>query len=391
MANARPSTAAIQPRSAGSAPVARGRRVLMVTPRYAPYVGGVEQHVYEVARRLVAQGNRVCVLTTDRSGRLPEMEEMGGVEIRRVRAWPRRRDYCFAPGIYRRIVAARDDWDVVHVQSYHTFVAPLAMLAARRARLPYVLTFHGGGHSSRLRQLLRRVQWRVLGPLVRRADRLIAIADFEIELYSEAFRVPRDRFALISNGVDVPAVTNASSNGALIASVGRLERYKGHHRILAALPAILAARPDARLWIAGSGPYEEELRKQAAALGLSDKVDIRAIPPHERERMATELAGAALVVLLSEYETQPLAVLEAVALGRPALVADTPGLSELAERDLAVAIPLDSSPHDVANAVLQQLESPHRPPKEPLPTWDECATSLLELYEGVVTERVPQR
>ena len=44
--------------------------------------------------------------------------------------------------------------------------------------------------------------------------------------------------------------------------------------------------------------------------------------------MAEELSQAALVVLLSEYETHPIAVLEAVALGRPALVAATSGLSE---------------------------------------------------------------
>src|SRR5439155_21669134 len=114
-------------------------RVLMVTPRYAPYVGGVEQHVYEVARRLAAAGCRVCVLTTDPANSLSPVENAAGVSIRRVRAWPRGRDYYFSPAIYREIVAGRGDWDIVHIQSYHTLVAPLAMLAARRAGLPYVL------------------------------------------------------------------------------------------------------------------------------------------------------------------------------------------------------------------------------------------------------------
>jgi glycogen synthase len=363
-------------------------RVLMVTPRFPPYVGGVEQHVYEVSRRLTSSGCRVSVLTTDLTGEMPALEEVGGVTIRRVRAWPRRGDYYFAPGIYRAIIAGRSDWDVVHVQSYHTFVAPLAMLAARRVGLPYVLTFHGGGHSSRVRQLLRRLQWGMLGPLVRDAARLVAVAGFEIDLYGAAHHVPRERFELIPNGVDVsfrpPA---APPRGALIASVGRLERYKGHQRILAALPAILRRRPDARLWIAGRGPYERTLRKQAAALGVADRVEIRAIPAAERDRMASELGRAALVVLLSEYETHPLAILEAVALGRPALVADTSGLSELAERGLAVAIPLDSEPGEVAAAVLEQLESPHPPSAVPLPGWDDCALSLLRLYERVLDEQ----
>ena len=128
---------------------AKSLRMLMATPRYFPFMGGVENHVYEVARRLARQGVDITVLTTDTSGQLPADELSEGIKIRRVRAWPTQRDYYFAPDVYRLI--RRGDWDIVHIQSYHTLVAPLAMLAARRARIPYVLTFHGGGHSSRLR------------------------------------------------------------------------------------------------------------------------------------------------------------------------------------------------------------------------------------------------
>jgi glycosyltransferase involved in cell wall biosynthesis len=93
---------------------------------------------------------------------------------------------------------------------------------------------------------------------------------------------------------------------------------------------------------------------------------------------------ADLVVLLSEYETHPITVLEAVALGRPALVAANSGLSELAGRGWAKAIPLNSSPRQVADAVLQQLRQPLVPPRISLPTWDECADRLYALYQQVV-------
>src|SRR5438552_13435202 len=106
-------------------------RVLMVAARYFPIIGGVETHVYEVARRLARASVEVTVLTTDLSGQLPTVEESEGVQIRRVRAWPKNKDYYLAPGIYRIITQGR--WDLVHCQGYHTMVAPLAMLAAWRA------------------------------------------------------------------------------------------------------------------------------------------------------------------------------------------------------------------------------------------------------------------
>jgi len=54
--------------------------------------------------------------------------------------------------------------DLVHVQSYHTLVAPLAMLRALLLRVPYVVTFHGGGHSLGHRNRARRLQRRFLRP-----------------------------------------------------------------------------------------------------------------------------------------------------------------------------------------------------------------------------------
>lgn len=357
----------------------------MVTPRYFPYMGGVESHVYQVSRRMAALGHHVTVLTADPSDQLSKNEQVEGVDIVRVKAWPKERDYYFAPGMLQSI--QQGNWDVMHVQSYHTLVPPLAMTAALRAKLPYVLTFHGGGHSSRLRHALRTAQRLSLRPLLGRAAKLIAVAHFEIPLFSRELFLPVERFALVPNGAELPQIerpTDDGSDGTLIASVGRLERYKGHQHVIAAMPHVLAKRPDMHLWIAGGGPYEAELRRLIAKLGLQDKVSIRAVPAADREQLARELSKAALFVLHSEYETHPIAVLEAVSLGCPALVADTSGLSELAKQGLATAIPLKSTDQQIAAAILDQLAHPRIPKKVKLPTWDECTAGLLEIYKEVL-------
>jgi len=367
-------------------------RVLTVTPRYLPEVGGVERHVHEVATRVAAAGCEVTVLTTDRSGELAPADSDGPVVVRRVPAYPKGRDWLFAPGV-RKVVGA-GGWDVVHIQSYHTFVAPLAMRAAAKAGIPFVVTFHGGGHSSTLRHRSRGVQRTVLRPLLARADRLVAVASFEIDEYARELRLPRARFVLIPNGVDLPepssdgAVLDTLPRGApLIASVGRLEEYKGHQRVLAAFPEVLAAEPGARLWIAGSGPYEPELHRLAATLGVADRVDIRAVAAGDRGVMAAALARTDVVVLLSEFETHPIAALEALSVGRPLVVADGSGLGELAARGLARAIPIGASPHVAAEAILRELRDPLPAGELDLPTWDDCAAGLLELYTSVAEHR----
>ncbi|NTW29256.1 MAG: glycosyltransferase [Coriobacteriia bacterium] len=359
-------------------------RVLMVTPRYLPLTGGVENHVDQVARRL-APNVDLTILTTDRTQRLPKEESIDGVRVLRVPAWPRNRDYYFAPAIWR--IIRKGGWDVVHVQSYHTAVAPLAMLAAWRTGTPYVLTFHGGGHSSGLRTALRGVQWSVLRPLLARARKLIAVAQFEAEFFAQRLGIPSERFVVIPNGSDLPHPNEprgVNRGRRTIVSIGRLERYKGHQRIIEALPQILLAEPDTDLLILGSGPYQNELEQLAERLGVAGRVKIESIPAADRQAMADTLASSSLVVLLSQFETHPLAIVEAVSLGRPALVTDTSGLRELAARGLARSIPLDSDAAAVALTVIEELRNPRSVPSMTLPSWDECAAGVLSTYGEVL-------
>ncbi|HEX6608664.1 MAG TPA: glycosyltransferase, partial [Chloroflexia bacterium] len=358
----------------------RPLRVLQVTARYFPYMGGVETHVYEVSRRLAASGVDVTVLTSDPTDRLPAQEEVDGVQIRRVRAWPAERDYYFAPGIYSQIRSG--SWDVVHVQCYHTLVTPLALLAARRANIPFLLTFHSGGHSSRARNAVRGIQRKILRPLLAPASRLVGVSQFEADFFHRHLQLPAAKFVIIPNGSQLPRVEEPSEPGEpgpLLVSVGRLEQYKGHQRIIRALPFILAEQPNARLRIAGTGPYESALRRLSEELGIADRVVIGPIPPVDRQGMARLLSQAALVTLLSDYEAHPVAVMEALALGRPVLVTDTSGLHEIATRWGVPSVPLASPAPAVAAAVLEQLRRPWCPPTVELPTWDGCANALLTL------------
>lgn len=363
-------------------------RLLLVTARYFPYMGGIETHTYEVGRRLAQKGMDVTVLTSDPSGQLPQAETIAGIKIRRVKAWPADKDYYFAPAIER--VVEEGAWDVVHMQGCHTFVPPFALWGAQRANIPYVVTFHTGGHSSRWRNATRGLQWTVLGPLLTRANRWVGVSQYEANYFQQRLKLPAERIEVIPNGSDLPNLAApVPVEPGLIISAGRLERFKGHQHVIAALPQIRQQYPDAHLLILGSGPYEGELRELITALGLSNYVEIQSIPPGERQRMAATLARAALVVLLSEAESHPVAVMEALLLGRPVLVADTSGLHELAQRHWVRAIPIDSTPQEVADAVVSELRYPFVQKDLDLPTWDDCADRLLTLYESVVMEKAP--
>lgn len=359
-------------------------RVAMVTARALPFMGGIETHVHEVSRRLAASGAAVTVLTTDTSGDLPPSETVDGYDIRRWPAYPRGRDYLWSPGLVRHLREAESDYDVVHVQGVHTLVPPTA-LAAVRNRIPSILTFHTGGHSSGLRNFIRPLQWRLISPLLRSAAALVAVCEYERRTFAQVLGVDESSIRLIRNGCEPLPVDHslpANEGDPLIVSVGRLEEYKGHHRILAAMPAILRQAPGARLELIGSGPFEQALRHMAAELGVENQMAIRSFGPSERGSLGKVVSDAGVVCLLSEYEAHPVAVMEAVGTGTKALVADTSGLTELGREGLATTIALDASPEEVAAAVLTLAAAPRSAPPA-LPTWDDCAAQLLALYREV--------
>lgn len=98
--------------------------------------------------------------------------------------------------------------------------------------------------------------------------------------------------------------------------------------------------------------------------------------------MGKVVSDANVMCLLSDYEAHPVAVMEALGTGTPALLADTSGLTELGEQGLATTIPIDASSDQIAAALLGIARSPRTTPPA-IPTWDDCARQLEDLYREV--------
>jgi glycosyltransferase involved in cell wall biosynthesis len=126
------------------------------------------------------------------------------------------------------------------------------------------------------------------------------------------------------------------------------------------------------------------LHRRAAGLGVADRVQIAGIPPADRVGMARLLASASVVAILSEYESQGISAVEAAVLGRPLVVTDATALHELVELGVAHGVARHSGPDAVAAALERQLRRPMAPTPQRLPTWDGCASAVLQIYADVV-------
>jgi len=150
---------------------------------------------------------------------------------------------------------------------------------------------------------------------------------------------------------DVSAETRAAADGPVVLAVGRLAAQKGFGTLIEAAAGWRDIKPEPMLVIVGEGPLEAELKEQAAALGLT--VEFKGL----RTDVPGLLATAAVFVLPSTWEGQPLVLQEALRAGVPIVATRVGGTPELVGEDAAVLIP-PGDPERLATAVRAVLTDP---------------------------------
>ena len=112
----------------------------------------------------------------------------------------------------------------------------------------------------------------------------------------------------------------------VVVAAGRYAPEKGYDRLIDAFARIAGEHPEWVLKIFGHGPLHKRLEKQAAALGLADRV---ALPGLARD-IEAELRAASVFALSSIHEGLPMALAEAMACGVPCVAFDcAPGVREI--------------------------------------------------------------
>jgi glycosyltransferase involved in cell wall biosynthesis len=321
--------------------------------------GGTARHVRMLAAGAAARGVSTEVFGPAQTDEDFAFGAIAGVEFTPVEIAdrPRVRQDLRAVRRLGRLTAA---WrpDVVHAHGLRagaltaialTFVRPTVY----QPRPALVVTVHNAPPAGGVTGAV----YRVLGRIVARsADSVLGVsADLEERMRAAgARRVGRalvPAFAAApAPGVsaETPAGLGLAGDPApgrpLVLAAGRLAAQKGFGTLLEAAARWRDLKPEPLLVIAGEGPLAGDLKAQAARLGLDAKF------PGQRDDMPALLAAAAVFVLPSVWEGQPLILQEALRAGVPVVATRAGGTPELTGEDAAVLVP-PGDPARLADAV----------------------------------------
>ncbi len=345
-------------------------KIAYVTPRFYPYIGGVETHVYELAKRM--REFEVEVLTTDPSGKLAKLEEIDGIKIRRFKSFAPSNAYFFSNELRRFLKKHAKDYDLIHAHNFHAMPALYAALSNPKI---FVFTphYHGHGHSF-FRNFLFKFYKIYAKRIFKVANAVICVSNFEEKLVLKDFKV-KGRIFCIPNGVNFEFVEKRKS-GKKILYVGRIEKYKGIDHLIKALKLL----PDFELEVVGKGSYKGKVIKLAKKLGVLNR--IRFYQDLSREELIKKYAEASVLALPSKFEAYGLVVAEALASKTPCVVAKTSALAEWIDDRNVFGVDYPPKPAKLAELIKKASEVEVE--NVSIPSWDEVAERTREVYFAIL-------
>ncbi len=293
-------------------------RVLHIYKDYAPVMGGIENHIAELAKAQRAQGIDARVLVTNTGPQTVE-STIDGVPVVKT---GRQLNISSAPislAFYAALQRMEQGIDITHAHLPYPPGELGHMLLGRSRGL--VLSYH----SDIVRQkMLGTIYSPFLRILLRQSDRISVSNPTYVQTSPFLARVA-EKCRVIPYGIDLstfsasPARRQAAAEiraahapKPLLLFVGRLRHYKGLNVLIDAMRAV-----DAHLLVVGAGMMEAEWRSQATALGLDQRITF--LGDLTDDEKLTLLYAADLFVLPSTNRAEAFGIvlIEAMACGLP--------------------------------------------------------------------------
>jgi glycosyltransferase involved in cell wall biosynthesis len=344
-------------------------------------LGGAERVFSHLVRGLSRPPFRVEVLALRERGPVGEELRAAGIPVHAGLTGSARLDPLLIPRLHRFL--CRGGYQVIYFLD-HAHAVFYGVLASRGTRvrvrvMPVHTTGQWGGQPS-LKRPIRLVRAGL--------DRIIAIAEAQRDYLVAEEGVPASQVTVIPNGVpleqpdalerqrrraEVRTALGCALNTPVIGITAVLRPEKNHELLLRAFARVREELSAAELWIVGEGPRREFLESECARVGLSvgrksgeDGMRSAARPAvHFLGRRADAralMAGFDLAVLSSHprVETLPLALIEAMDAGVPAVSTRVGALAELVEDGISGLLVPPGDEAALAGALLGLLRDPER-------------------------------
>jgi glycosyltransferase involved in cell wall biosynthesis len=336
--------------------------------------GGAETHIYRLATHLRQGRYEPLVCCLSGSPRIAALKDQG---VQVITLDISRHSIVLFPLFLNDVVKAilklillirRRKVDIIH--THLPDCAILGGIAGKLSGAEVVATYHGlkilpfDRKKNDPRNYLRMIFYRFAGIL---AYRSIAVSEEVKDLMVRAMHVEPHKILVINNGIDtedygkpIDLETVCKELGLVfddkvVTFVGRLVSNKGHKYLIMAAQVVIRYYPNTKFLLVGNGPTLGELTDLVSKLSLEKHVKFLG----ERSDIPNILAITNVFVLPSFAEGISLALLEAMAAGKPVVATAVPGNRDVVvDKETGLLVPAKDF-EALGSAICKLLTDPH--------------------------------
>lgn len=362
-------------------------KILHIVPTYYPAsrYGGPIKSVHELNKWLVKKRVEVVVYTTNLDGKGTLNVQIGkpvDVDGAKVFYFPitcRRWQYSFR--LHRALEKNAKDFDLIHITSVFLSASTLGAYHARKCGKPYVISPRGSLMAEPLKKgFLKNLKKKIYISLIEKRNLANAAGiHFTTEMEKEEYLksdLPLKKALVIPNGLDIESYEirnkyentklqngfrkkfNLSDDKKIILFLSRLSWKKGLDTLIPAFAEVIKKEPKAVLIIAGGDEenYKKEIELEIENCKLKIGNEVIFTGMLLGDEKAAAYAASDVFVLPSYAENFGMAVVEAMAVGLPAIITKGVGISNEVAK-VGAGIVIDKNVNQLAEAILEILKN----------------------------------
>jgi 1,2-diacylglycerol 3-alpha-glucosyltransferase len=389
-------------------------KIGIFTETYIPNTDGVVTSILSFQRELESRGHDVYIFA-------PGKDDSDGLttfwyKSTSIKTYPEFPIAAYPSiGRSRSLKLVRENSiEIIHLQS-PGLMGYRGIRSAKRLGIPAVITYHTSltelaGYLPPVKKFpkldgpIRPLIWKASAWFFYQCEAVIAPSEaIRNEILENCGKRVKKIF-VVPTGVDVQRFSDANGEEVrekhglgkkkVILHVGRVVREKRLETIISAAPHVLKYAPDAMFVVVGKGPAMTEYKQLVEEKGLSANFIFTGYVPDED--LPKYYAAADAFAIASDFETQGLVVLEAMAAGKPVIAANARALPEFVKEGENGALFKPRNPRSCAGAIVRVLKSSKQLGKKAKKTAleysrEKCADRLLAVYKWAIANKAAKR